>query len=103
VNNIFYVKVTLPNGKTIKQQLYDDEIFTDCGGCGKEMQVDIEELADSILNYGGDLIGSTWYCSKECLHRARSNLRVINGGGLSNENQNGRGAHGVSAPAHDGR
>jgi len=78
VNGIFYVKVKLPNGKTIKHQLYDDEIYTDCGGCGKEMSVDIVELAVSIVN-GADLIGTTWYCSKECLHRTRGHLQVIAG------------------------
>mgnify|MGYP001329981955 FL=1 len=79
MNGIFYVKVKLPNGKTIKHQLYDDEIYTDCGGCGKEMRVDIVELADSILNHGTDLIGTIWYCSKECLHRTSGHLQVIAG------------------------
>ena len=78
MNGIFYVKVKLPNGKTIKHQLYDDEIYTDCGGCGKEMSVDIVELAVSIVN-GADLIGTTWYCSEECLHRTHGHLQVIAG------------------------
>lgn len=42
--------------------LEDDNVFTHCGRCGKEMAVDLDEC---IANGRLDLYGVTWYCP-EC-------------------------------------
>ena len=60
---MFYVKTNITDDVEIKVNLYDDEIFTQCTKCGKEVQVDIG-LLKSILE-DGDLTSTSIYC-KEC-------------------------------------
>lgn len=59
---MFYVKTNISDNVEIKVDLYDDEIFTQCPKCGKEMQVETEELKQVLE--GGDLAGSSLYCEK---------------------------------------
>lgn len=61
---MFYVKTNLNENIEIKVDLYDDEIFTRCPKCGKEIQVEKETLAN-VLKVG-DLAGTSIYCEK-CL------------------------------------
>lgn len=58
---MLYVKTRLNDQVEIKVELYDDEIFTSCVSCGKEMQVEPEEVAD-IINEGCDFVGTSFYC-----------------------------------------
>lgn len=60
---MFYVKTNITDDVEIKVNLYDDEIFTQCTKCGKEIQVDTE-LLKSILE-DGDLASTSIYC-EEC-------------------------------------
>lgn len=57
---MFYVKTNLNKNIEIKVDLYDDEIFTQCPKCGKEIQVDNETLANILKD--ADLIGTSLYC-----------------------------------------
>lgn len=45
-----------------KLPIEHDNVFTQCGQCGKEMQID---LADAVINGDLDLCGLTWFCP-EC-------------------------------------
>jgi beta-glucosidase/6-phospho-beta-glucosidase/beta-galactosidase len=54
-------------GTTIINELNDDEIITFCGGCRKEMDVTLEDIAH-IHEKGADFCGTTYYC-KECAKR----------------------------------
>lgn len=60
---MFYVKTNITDDVEIKVNLYDDEIFTQCIKCEKEIQVDTEFLK-SILE-DGDLTSTSIYC-EEC-------------------------------------
>lgn len=60
---MFYVKTEINDNIEIKVDLYDDEIFTRCPKCGKEIQVETQSLR-TILN-GGNLASSS-LCCKEC-------------------------------------
>jgi hypothetical protein len=57
---MFYTKKTLPNGRTIKTELTDENVFTRCPVCDCELSVDLQELfADGET----DLCGTAIYCS----------------------------------------
>jgi uncharacterized protein with PIN domain len=60
---LIYVKTKLNEHVEIKVELYEDEIYTRCGGCYKEMPVDLENIA-TIINEGSDFAGTTFYCDK---------------------------------------
>ena len=59
---MFYVKTNLNKNIEIKVDLYDDEIFTQCPKCGKEIQVDNETLANILKD--ADLSSTSLYCGK---------------------------------------
>jgi hypothetical protein len=58
---MLYVKTKLNDQFEIKVELYEDEIITNCGNCGKELPVEPEEIAEIISN-GCDFVGTTFYC-----------------------------------------
>lgn len=60
---MFYVKTNLNENIEIKVDLYDDEIFTQCPKCRKEIQVDNETLANILKDT--DLANTSLYC-EEC-------------------------------------
>jgi len=60
---MFYTKAKLWNGRTIEIDLYDDEFYSRCSGCGNELQFDSIEIANIIKN-GGDLAGTSVVCQK---------------------------------------
>ena len=41
---MFYIKTELPDGKTVKTEVTDENVFTRCPGCGDEVSVDLAEL-----------------------------------------------------------
>lgn len=61
---MLYIKTQISENVEIKVDLYEDEIYSTCPGCGKEEQVEIEHLI-SILEDGGDFAGTSIYC-EEC-------------------------------------
>lgn len=60
---MFYVKTNITDDVELKVDLYDDEIFTQCANCGKEIQVETEELRQVLQD--GDLTSTSIYC-KNC-------------------------------------
>jgi len=72
----FYVKAKITDEVEIKMKLYDDEIYTSCPDCGKEMQVDADTIV-SILGNGGDFAGTSIYCV-DC--SKKKGFRIIKGG-----------------------
>lgn len=59
---MFYVKTNISDNLEIKVDLYDDEIYTTCPICGKEVQVDPMDFAEVLKE--GDLAGTQIYCDK---------------------------------------
>jgi len=57
---MFYTKAKIGEAE-IRLPLYDDEIYTTCDTCGREIAFDSSELADLIVN-GGDLASTTVTC-----------------------------------------
>ena len=49
--------------KIITEELYEDEIFTFCGDCSREIQLTLEDIA-SIYKDHGDFSGTTFFCIK---------------------------------------
>ncbi|MNW46722.1 hypothetical protein D3C74_240340 [compost metagenome] len=58
---MFYVKAKINDEITISVPLYGDQLFTTCGHCGAEKQVDETFLAE-VINEGGDLAGTQMIC-----------------------------------------
>jgi len=59
---MFYVKERISDTVSIKTQINDGNVYCTCPACGKEVQVDLEEVfADEEL----DLMGTTVLCD-EC-------------------------------------
>jgi hypothetical protein len=59
---MFYIKTRLNDSIELKVDLYDDEIFTACPSCGKEMQFEPKEIAE-ILADDGEFASTVVYCS----------------------------------------
>lgn len=60
---MFYIKKKIDNDIELRVDLYDDEIYTKCPKCGKEINVETEDL--KLVLKEGDLSSSTLYC-EEC-------------------------------------
>jgi len=58
---MLYHKIPCEDGSTKLAELYDDEIVTFCPTCGKEYQLDPEEIAN-IIKSGADFSGTSYYC-----------------------------------------
>ena len=58
---MFYIKTKLPDGKTVKTEVTDENVFTRCVECDAELQVDLVELAS---DEHFDLCGTGIYCSR---------------------------------------
>jgi len=60
---LLYIKTKLNEHVEIKVELYEDEIYTRCGGCNKEVPIEPENIA-TIINEGSNFAGTTFYCEK---------------------------------------
>ena len=56
---MFYIKTKLPDGKTVKTEVTDENVFTRCSECGKEISIDLAEL---FSDGNGDLYSSAVIC-----------------------------------------
>lgn len=75
---MFYVKTKINDSIEMKVDLYDDEIFTVCPKCGKEIQIESTDIIQ-IFQDGGDFASTNFYCY-ECsnnTHSLNNNLVVI--------------------------
>ncbi|MCI9247462.1 MAG: hypothetical protein HFJ30_10285 [Clostridia bacterium] len=59
---MLYIKTNISDDVEMKVDLYDDEIYTQCSKCGKEMQVETEVLRQILQD--GDLASTSLYCGK---------------------------------------
>lgn len=65
---MFYIKTKLPDGKMVKTDVTDENVFTHCPECGKEISIDLAEL---FSDSESDLYGTAVYCD-ECSRKIRS-------------------------------
>ncbi|WP_206460394.1 hypothetical protein [Anaerovorax sp. IOR16] len=56
----FFVRRKLNNGSEIVISITDENVFTKCPVCGKEIQADLQELFENE----GELFGTTFYCEE---------------------------------------
>lgn len=49
--------------KSGKKKLFieEDNVYTRCARCGKEMQIDLD---DAVIDGALDLYGTSWYCER---------------------------------------
>lgn len=57
---MFYIKTKITDDVEVKINLYDDEIYTTCPKCGKEMQVTTEDI--KLVFMEGDFSSSSLLC-----------------------------------------
>jgi len=58
---MIYLKTEI-EGKQINIDIYGDEFYSTCPVCGKEVNLNDEQIADSIGNFEG----TQWYC-RDCV------------------------------------
>lgn len=66
---MIYHKFKIDDRQTAINELYDDELITYCGECGKEMEVTLEDIAQ-IHEQDCDLAGTVFYCV-QCSEKRR--------------------------------
>lgn len=59
---MIYIKTKVSDNVEMKINLYDDEIYTQCAKCEKEIQIEKEELKQILEN--GDLASTSLFCEK---------------------------------------
>lgn len=57
---MFYLKKNIGSDIEVNIDIFEDEFFTKCGECGKEMPVEVDELIHVLEE--GDLAGTCIYC-----------------------------------------
>ena len=57
---MFYLKTKLANGRVVKTDITDENVFTRCTDCGRELPVD---LAEVFADGEGDLFSTSIICS----------------------------------------
>ena len=57
---MFYLKTKLANGKVIKTDITDENVFTRCPDCGRELPIDLVEV---FSDGEGDLFSTNIVCS----------------------------------------
>jgi hypothetical protein len=63
---MFYIKSKQKNGKTVKTEITDENVFTRCPECGRELPVDLAEVFGE-----GDLFSTSILCSACTKNRKR--------------------------------
>jgi len=66
---MFYTKTQLPGGKVVKTEITDENVYTHCPDCGRELSVDLVEV---IEDGEGDLVSTSIICS------ACTRKRIVN-------------------------
>lgn len=73
---MFYVKTKINDSIEMKVDLYDDEIFTACPKCGREIQLEPKEIANILVGDGE--FASTSVCCSDCSKNDQSpNNRLV--------------------------
>ena len=57
---MFYLKTKLANGKVVKTDITDENVFTCCPECGRELSIDLVEV---FSDGEGDLFSTSIICS----------------------------------------
>ena len=77
---MFYLKTKLANGKVVKTDITDENVFTRCTDCGRELPVDLVEV---FSDGEGDLFSTSIICSactkkraEKCRHNDRIKITV---------------------------
>ena len=68
---MFYLKTKLANGKVVKTDITDENVFTRCPNCGRELPVDLVEV---FSDGEGDLFSTSIICSA-CTKKRAEKLR----------------------------
>ena len=74
-SHMFYIKTNLASGKTIRTDITDENVFTHCPECGRELPVDLAELFSSGE---GDLFSTSILCCV-CTKKHTGKRRHIDG------------------------
>lgn len=70
---MFYLKTKLANGKVVKTDITDENVFTRCPDCGRELPIDLVEV---FSDGEGDLFSTSIICSA-CTKKHAEKLRHI--------------------------
>lgn len=73
---MFYIKTKLPSGKVVRTDITDENVFTSCPGCGRELPVDLAEL---FSDGEGDLFSTNIFCAACTTKKRNEKSRHIDG------------------------
>lgn len=72
---MFYLKAKLANGKVVRTDITDENVFTRCPDCGRELSIDLVEV---FSDGEGDLFSTSIICST-CTKKRAEKRRHIDG------------------------
>lgn len=70
---MIYLKTELKDGKELKIDVYGDEFYCLCPGCGKEVHLDDEMVKHCASD--GDFGSTSFYC-KECTKKGATPINI---------------------------
>ena len=72
---MFYLKTKMPNGEVVKTDITDENVYTRCPDCGRELPVDLVEI---FSDGKGDLYSTSIICSA-CTKKHGAKRTHLNG------------------------
>ena len=70
---MFYTKTQLPGGKVVTTEITDENVYTLCADCGRELSVDLMEV---IADDEGDLLSTSIICSACTKNRSKKRTHL---------------------------
>ena len=70
---MFYLKTKLANGKVVKTDITDENVFTCCPECGRELPIDLVEV---FADGEGDLFTTSIICSACTKNRSKKRTHL---------------------------
>lgn len=68
---MFYIKTVQPSGRSVKTDITDENVFTHCPECGREIPID---LAEVFSDGEGDLFSTSVLCAACTKKRTEKHL-----------------------------
>lgn len=81
---MIYIKKSYGNDLELKIDVYEDEFYTTCPKCGKEVHLN-EEMLKDLINGDCDFSGTSIYC-KECSNIEHSKRVALSEAQRNNHN-----------------
>lgn len=72
---MIYIKKEYDNDLGVKLAVYEDEFYSTCPSCGKEVALD-HEMLKQVINEG-DMMGTSFYCEECSRKKLNENMNDV--------------------------